>query len=127
MLPSRMDNSFALQPRTLRGLVEKQRANLGAGLPQGDAAELDRLAARGVALVGRLLGVAGANGDALHGDVELVGGDLRHRGEHALPKLDPAGEHRDFSRRRESHPTVKIGIVVERAGRGAFIVSLPRA
>ena len=45
-------------------LIEKQRAHIGAGLAQGDAAELHRLAAGGVTLVGRQRGVARRDGDA---------------------------------------------------------------
>ena len=101
-----------------RRLVEEQRAHVGAGLPQGDAAELDRLAAGGIALVRRQVGVAGADGDALHRHVEFVGGDLRHGGEHALAELDAAGADQHFAGRGEGDPAVESRIVVERAGEG---------
>ena len=38
-------------------------------------------------------------------NIELLGGDLRHRGQHALADLDPAGENRHLARRRETRPT----------------------
>ncbi len=80
-----------------RGMVEKQRAHFGACLAQCDAAELDRLAARGVALIGCQIGVAGLQQDAVGGDVELLGGDLQHCGQHPLADFDPAGRNRDMA------------------------------
>src|SRR5665647_3753103 len=53
------------------GGIEKQRAHIGAGLPHGDAAGLDRLAAGGVAFVRRQFGGARLDGDSRHADVEL--------------------------------------------------------
>jgi hypothetical protein len=44
----------------LRRLRKEQCAHVGTGLPHGDAAELDRLAAGGIALIRRLDRVAGA-------------------------------------------------------------------
>ena len=98
------------------GLLEKQRAHVGAGLPQRDAAELDRLAAGGVALVRCQRGIARADGDALHRHVEFVGGDLRHGGEHALADLDAAGADGNLAGRGERDPAIEARIVVERAG-----------
>ena len=45
------------EPR--RSVLEEQFAHLGAGQAQRSAAELDRLAARGVAFIGRQIGVTG--------------------------------------------------------------------
>src|SRR5207248_8170301 len=63
-----------------RGMIEKQGPYLGAYLTQCDAAELDRLAACRIALIGGQVGVAGLQQNAIRGDLELVGGDLQHRG-----------------------------------------------
>ncbi len=100
------------------GFREEQRAHVGAGLPHGDAAGLHRLAAGGVALVGREFRVAGADDDVRHGHVELVGGDLRHGGEHTLADLDAAGVDGDLAGRGKGHPAVEHRIVGERAGQG---------
>ena len=51
-------------------------------------------------------------------DVEFVGGDLRHGGEHALADLDAAGEDGDLAGRGERDPAVEARIVGERAGEG---------
>ena len=96
-----------------RGMVEEQRAHLGAGQAQGDAAELDRLAARGVAFVRGQIGVAGLQQDALGRDVELVGGDLQHRGQHPLADLDPAGRDRHTAGRRKPDPLIEPRIAGE--------------
>ena len=101
----------------LSRLGEEQCAHVGAGLPHGDAAELDRLAAGGIALVRRLDRLARADGDALHRQIELVGGNLPHCGEHALAKLDAAGEHGDLARRGEGDPAVELGIGLELGGK----------
>ena len=102
-------------------LLEEQRAHVGAGLPHRHAAELDRLAAGGVALVRRQRGVAGADGDARHRHVEFVGGDLHHRGQHALADLDAAGVDRHLAGRRERHPAREAGIVFQRTGEGGGV------
>ncbi len=99
-------------------VVEKQPAHLGAGQAQCDAAELDRLAAGGIALVRSQLGVAGLQQDALGGDVEFLGRDLAHRGQHALADLDPAGRHGDVAGHREPHPLIESRIVPQHAGQG---------
>jgi len=80
-----------------RGMVEKEPTDLGTGQAQRDAAELDRLAAGGVALVRGQLGVAGLQQNAIGRYVELLGRDLAHRGQHALADLDAAGRDGDLA------------------------------
>ena len=116
-----MPSSLAAQPKHRRGLFDKQAAHVGAGLPHRHAAELDRLAAGGIALVRREFGVAGPDRDACHGDVELVGGDLRHRGQHALAEFDAAGADGHFAGRRKRHPAIEARIVGERAGQNGRV------
>src|SRR5439155_24983782 len=58
------------------GMVEKEGAHLGAGEAHRDAAELDRLAPGGIALVRGQIGVAGLEPDPPGRDVEFLGGDL---------------------------------------------------
>jgi hypothetical protein len=55
---------------------EKHATDFGAGETHRDAAKLNRLAARRVALVRSQCGVAGPQIDAVGGNVEFVGGDL---------------------------------------------------
>ena len=95
---------------TRRRLVEEQGAHLGAGHAQGNAAKLDRLAARGVALVRGQIGVAGEEQDAVGRNVEFLGGDLQHRGQHALADLDLAGRDRDPPALGEPHPLIEARI-----------------
>ena len=95
--------------------IEKQRARLGAGRAQRDAARLHRLAAGGIALVRRAVGVARADGYALKRDIELFGGDLGHRGEHALAEFDASSRKLDLARRGEIQPSIEAGIIGEHA------------
>ena len=95
---------------------DEQAPHIRAGLPHRHAAELDRLAAGGIALVRREFGVAGADRDALHRDVELVGGDLCHRRQHALAEFDAAGADGHFAGRGKCHPAIEARIVGQRAG-----------
>src|SRR5215471_18379235 len=60
------------------GLLEKQRADVSASLPQSDPAKLNRLAARGVAFIRRFLGVGCADQDTIRCEVKLISGNLRH-------------------------------------------------
>ncbi len=83
------------------------------------------MAAGGIALVWRLLGIAGADGDPFDRDVEFVGCNLCHGGEHALSQLDPPGEHGHLARRRESDPSLEAWIVVERPGQGSVHCPAP--
>ena len=108
----------ALMAELRRGAVEKQQAHLGAGLAQGDAAELDRLAARRIAFIRRQLGVAGLQQDTIGRYVELLGGDLAHRRQDALADLDPAGRDGDPALCVEPHPLVEPRVVAQHAGKG---------
>src|SRR5262249_47925350 len=54
--------------------------------------------------------------DALGRDVELLGGELHHGGEHALADLDLAGKDRDLAGRRKRHPLRQRRMLGERAG-----------
>ena len=103
------------------GVVEKQLADLGAGEAQRDPAELDRLAARRIALVGRQIGVAGAQHDPIERDVEFLGSDLPHRGQDALADLDPAGRDRHLAGHVEPDPAVepRVGREQRRQGGGS--------
>ena len=101
-----------------RGMVEKGRAHLGTCLAQCDAAELDRLAARGVAFIGGQIGVAGLQQDAVGGDVELLGGDLQHSGQDALADFDPAGRNRDMAGRGKPDPLIEARIGGEQGRQG---------
>src|SRR3984893_4919700 len=100
------------------GMVEEQGAHLGACLAQCDAAELDRLAARGVAFVWGQIGVAGLQQDAFGSDVELVGGDLQHRGQYSLADLDPAGRNRNAAGRGKPDPLVEPRVGGEQRRQG---------
>jgi len=81
-----------------RRRIEKQCANFGERLPQRHAAKLNRLAAGGIALVRGFFRIARADRDALHRDIEFVGRNLRHRGEHALSEFDAPGQYGHFAR-----------------------------
>ena len=101
-----------------RRVIEKQRAHLGASHAQRDAAELDRLAARGIAFIGGQIGVPGLQQDAIRGDVEFLRGDLQHRGQHPLADFDPAGRDCDAAACRESDPPVEAWIGGEQRRQG---------
>jgi hypothetical protein len=102
-----------------RGMVEKRRAHFSTCPPQCDAAELDRLAAGSVAFIGCQVGVAGLQQNAIGGDVELLGGDLQHCGQHALADFDPAGRNRDMAGGGKPDPLIeaRIGRQQRRQGR----------
>ena len=93
-----------------RGMIEKQGPYLGACLTQCDAAELDRLAPCRVALIGGQVGVAGLQQNAIRGDLELVGGDLQHRGQHALADFDPTCRNSDVAGRGKPDPLIEARI-----------------
>ena len=76
----------------LGGEIDQDGAHLGACHAQRGAAVLDRLAAGGLALIRGLAGIAGNHLEARERQIELLGRDLRERGEDALPQLDLAGE-----------------------------------
>src|SRR5262245_47049809 len=70
---------------------EEERAHLGAGEANGAARHGDRVAARGEALGRARRRLPRYDAQALRRHVELLGGDLRERSEHALTDLDLAG------------------------------------
>jgi hypothetical protein len=71
---------------------------------------LDRLAAGGIPFIGGQIGVAGLQQNAFGRDLELLGGDLQHRGQHALANLDPAGRDRDTAGRWKPDPLIEARI-----------------
>ena len=93
MVPSATFSLSAGNAELLGGEVEQDRAHFRAGEPQRGAAVFDRLAAGGLAFVRRAAGVAGDDLDPRQRQVELLGRDLRQRGEDALPEFDLAGEN----------------------------------
>ena len=93
-----------INTQPFRSQLQKDLANLRAGVAQRAAGLLDRETARGNALVGAR---GGRSADHLHAgqiDIEFVGGDLRQRGHDALSDLDLARRHRHLSRVREFQP-----------------------
>ena len=104
-------------PEPLGRELEEDRAHLGAGHAQRRAAVLDRLAAGGLALVRRLAGIAGNHRDAGERQIELLGRDLRERGENALPQLDLAGEDGGGAVGVDADPAVELAIVLQTAGK----------
>ena len=95
-------------------MVEKPAACLGASLAQSGAAELDRLAARGIALVWGGLGVAALQPDAPEADLEFLGRNLAQRGQHSLADFDPAGRDRDPARLAEPNPLIEPRVLFEK-------------
>ena len=81
----------------LRRPVEQRLARRRAGLPDLDAAVLDREAAEGGALIRGEQGIARDELHALHRHAELLGGDLRQRGVGAGAEVDLSGVHRDHA------------------------------
>ena len=104
-----------------RGLIEEQATHFGAGKPHRGAADLDRLAARGVPLVGCARSVAGNDIQALERHVQFLGGNLRDCGDDALAELHLAAEHGDSAAGFETHPAVQawVGFQTERQDRRA--------
>ncbi len=102
----------AKAPRRLR---DQQLPHLRRCMQDRRAAILERIAARGVALVGRALGVGGDERDALERNGELLGGDLLQRSLHALPQLRLAGEDGDAAVGADADPRVELGRSVEGA------------
>ena len=92
-----------LAPSTLRRAAEHQRAQLGAGHAQRLAALLDRQAAGGHAFVRAVGGARRQHADSRKIDTQLLGGDLRQRGEDALPELDLAARDRHRAVALEVH------------------------
>ena len=67
-------------------------------------------------------GVAGNHLEARQRQIEFLGGDLRERGEDALPELDLAGEHRSRCRRRLMRTqAVEHAVVLQAARQPALL------
>ena len=90
-----------------RGGFEKELSHLGAGNPHRHATHLDRLAAGGVPLVGRMRRVSSDQYQSLERYVQLVGGDLGDGGLDALTELDLAAPHRHRTVGVEAHPAIQ--------------------
>ena len=96
-----------------RVTVSTGRVEIGQGVLTAMlqiAAELDRLAARRIAFIGGEIRIPAPQQDAIGGDVELLGGDLQHRGQHPLADLDPAGRNVHPARRGEPDPLIEARI-----------------
>ena len=83
---------------------EQYLARFRRHLPHGRAAIRHGERAGGDALVGHQTRVAGGDGDASEIDVELIGAELRDRGQHALTELDLADEQADLAIRLHAQP-----------------------
>ena len=92
------------------GQLEECQARLGRRLTQLWPAPIDRLAANGIALVGRAGSVALHDGDARDRHVELLGDDLGERGLHAGAQLDLAGEEGHATVLAQRQPGVNGGV-----------------
>jgi len=79
------------------GRPEIDQPRLGTGRAQRGAGMLDGQAARRVPLVGTGAGGRSDHPHARDVDVQLLGGDLGQRGEHALPEFDLARVHFDHA------------------------------
>ena len=98
---------------TRRRHAEQHLAHLRRRIHDRGAAVLHRIAARGVALVGRARCVGGNEPDARRADDELFRGELNERGLDALPELDLAGKDGDGSVRIDANPGVEHRRVLE--------------
>ena len=103
-----MSSALDSDAQTIGRGGKKDLPDLGAGLPDRAARLLDREAARGDAFV-RARRRRGA--DHLHAgdiDIEFVGGDLRQRGDDALPDLHLARRDRHLSIAGEISPMTTV-------------------
>ena len=98
---------------TRRGHADQYLAHLRRRIHDRGAAVLHRIAARGVALVGRARCVSGDQPDACRADDELFRGELNERRLDALPELDLAGKDGDGSVRVDANPGVEQRRVLE--------------
>src|SRR5262245_22111222 len=98
---------------------EEERAHLGAGEANGAARHGDRVAARGETLGRARLRLPRYDAQALRRHVELLGGDLCERGEHALADLDLAGRKPHAALLLEADPRRQQRIVGEALGQRA--------
>src|SRR5262249_24922329 len=94
-----------------RHMRKKQRAHLGARQANRAARYGDGVAARGEALRRACRRLPRYDAQALRLHVELLGGDLRERGEHALADFDLAGGKPYATRLLETDPRRKQGII----------------
>jgi hypothetical protein len=97
------------------GHLEQRLARFGRGFAHRHAADLDGLAAGGVALVGCAGRVALDHVDVLERHVQLVGRDLGQRRAHAGAKLDPTAVDRDAAVLADRQPRVDL-VGRDRAG-----------
>ena len=86
---------FGVDAEAPRGARDQLAAGGGGGEAHRAARLLHRVAARGVAFVGRHAGARRHHHDAVERDPELPRRDQRHGGRDALPDLDLAGAYLD--------------------------------
>ena len=97
-----------------------QVPDFGAHLPKRGTGMLDGQATRGVALIGAEMSCRRGHPDAGHVDIQLLGGDLSERREHALAQLDLAGTDFDdtvsplYAVTDDPQPVTEAGIGRER-------------
>ena len=106
-----------IRAQALSGHRKQVPASRGSGEPHRLRRLLHRAAARGVAFIGRLPGLARDDPDAGGIDVELLGGHQRDRGRNTLADVDLAGAHRDATVGIESKPLVDAGVAREAGAR----------
>ena len=104
-----------LNTELLRREIDQDRAHLSASKPQRETGVLDRLAARRHAFVRRLAGVARDHLELGDRQIEFFGGDLRERGQDALPEFDLAGEHGRCVVWIDAEPRIQEAVAVEAA------------
>ena len=92
---------------------KQHAARLSAGKTQGSAAAFDRQTTCGHAFVRRACGIRGHHVDALIGDIQFVGSDLRQRRQYTLADFAFAGVDGDFAVGVDAYPAVEHTVVVE--------------
>jgi hypothetical protein len=100
--------SAGLDVESLARQLQQGGARLGRGLAHCHPAELNRLAASGVALVRSPGGVALDHRDALERHVQLVGRDLGQGGADTGSQLDPSAEDRHLAGGINGQPGVEL-------------------
>ena len=103
-----------LEPR--RGKLDQDRAHFGGRETQRGPGVLDRLTAGRHSLVRGAAGVAGNHIDPRERQIELFGGDLRERGDDALPQLHLAGEDGRAAVCVDADPGIQLAIAIEATG-----------
>ena len=101
---------FGIHAKALRGARNQLAAGGGGGGAHGAARLLHRVAARGIAFVGRHAGARGHHHDAVEGHPELPGRDQRHGRRDALPYLDLAGAYLDAAVGSDGDPVLDAGV-----------------